>query len=159
LRQLARASVQYYKEGYNCAQSLLLAYGLESGADMQLLSAAAESFGVGMARLGETCGAVAGALMVIGLKHGRREVRDAVATETTYQLAQEFSRRFTDLNGSIRCRELLGYEIGTADGMAAAEANVAFTACPKYVHDAATIIADLIAERGEMVTSGTTTES
>lgn len=159
MQQLPLNSVKYYKEGYNCAQSLLLAYGLESGADMQQLSAAAESFGVGMARLGETCGAVTGALMVIGLNHGRREVRDTAATETTYQLAQEFSRRFTDLNGSIRCRELVGHDIGTEDGMAAAEANAAFTACPKYVHDAATIIADLIAERGEMAASGIELES
>ena len=146
MRQLPINSVKYYQAGYNCAQSLLLAYGLESGIEVNQLAAAAEPFGVGMARLGETCGAVAGALMVIGLNHGRRDVANTPATEATYQVAQEFSRRFTALNGSTVCRELLGYQIGTADGMAAAEANQAFNACPKYVRDAARIIAELTAE-------------
>ena len=159
MQQLPLNSVKYYRAGYNCAQSLLLAYGLESGAEMDQLCAVAESFGVGMARLGETCGAVAGALMIIGLKHGRKEVEDAPATERTYELAREFTRRFTALNGSIRCRELVGHEIGTAAGMAAAEAGTAFSICPKYVHDAATIIAELTAEPRETAISGIALES
>ena len=139
---LPRLSVKRYKEGHNCAQSLLLAYALESGLDLDRLVVAAESFGVGMGRLGETCGAVTGALLIIGLKYGRREVRDAGATETTYSEVSEFKRRFAALNGSIVCRELVGYDIGTAAGMAAATGNGAFNGCPRYVRDAARIIAE-----------------
>ena len=143
---LPQLAVKHYRDGYNCAQSLLLAYADESGLELDRLVVAAESFGVGMGRLGETCGAVIGALMVIGLQHGGGEVRGDRATETTYAQVREFNRRFVDLNRSVVCRELLGYDIGTAAGMAAATESAAFTHCPKYVRDAARIIAEYAAE-------------
>jgi C_GCAxxG_C_C family probable redox protein len=146
LEKLPQLAVKHYREGYNCAQSLLLAYGLESGLDLHQMVVAAESFGVGMGRQGETCGAVAGALMIIGLKHGSYDAGDARATETTYEQVRQFCRRFTGLNQSIVCRELLGYDIGTTEGMAAAVENGAFTVCPKYVRDAASIVAESITE-------------
>jgi C_GCAxxG_C_C family probable redox protein len=141
VHSLPKAAIKYYQDGYNCTQSLLLAYGLESGLDLNQMVAAAEPFGVGMARLGETCGAVVGALMIIGLQNGRRNIEDVPATEVTYDLAQEFISQFTARNRSTVCRELLGYDIRTGDGMAAAEAIGAFAKCPKFVHDSAHIVA------------------
>ncbi len=61
-----------------------------------------DSFGGGMARMGETCGAVNGALMVIGLKYGNTKAGDKQAKEMTYEVVRDFVNRFIRCNGSIK---------------------------------------------------------
>jgi C_GCAxxG_C_C family probable redox protein len=138
-------AVTYFKEGFVCSQAVLSAYSMQLGLDRDTALKIADGFGGGMARRGETCGAVTGAFMVIGLKHGRAAVEDAQAHETTYGLVNEFVRRFKLRNGSIVCRELLGCDISTPEGLRSArQQNLFTTVCPKYVRDAAEIIEEIL---------------
>lgn len=132
-------------EGFNCSQSVLSAYAERMGLDRELALKIATGFGGGMGRKGEVCGAVTGALMVIGLKHGRTILEDTESKEQTYELVGEFIKRFKSRNGSILCRELLGIDIGTPEGYAAAKEQKAFSEiCPKMVQAAAEILEDIL---------------
>lgn len=138
-------AVSCFKEGFSCSQAVLSTYGPELGLDRQTALKAAQPFGGGMARMGETCGAVTGAFMVIGLKHGRTRTDDREAKEKTYELVQEFVRRFKSRNGSIVCRELLGYDMSTPEGKRLVEEKgLIDTLCPKLVQDASEIVEDIL---------------
>ncbi|NOY97658.1 MAG: C_GCAxxG_C_C family protein, partial [Chloroflexi bacterium] len=100
----------------------------------------AAAFGGGMARQGEVCGAVSGALMALGLKYGHAspENRDEVNG-----IGGTFMRRFEERNGSILCRELLGCAIDTPEGLQQARERGVFAAvCPKAVRVAAQLVAE-----------------
>ena len=95
--------------------------------------------------MGETCGAVTGAFMVIGLKYGNSKAEDNPSKEKAYSLVREFADRFQSRNGTIGCRELLGCELSTPEGRALArEKNLFATICPKLVQDAAKIIEQIL---------------
>ena len=101
----------------------------------------AGAFGAGMARTGEICGSVNGALMVIGLKHAKTRTDDDDSRELAYAMAQDFMDAFRERNHSLLCRELLGVDVSTPEGMAVVrEKNLFQTVCPKYVQDAAEIL-------------------
>ncbi len=105
----------------------------------------AGAFGAGMARTGESCGAVTGALMVIGLRHAKVRPDDDDSKEKAYALAQEFMDAFRERNRSLLCRELLGVDVGTPEGMKVVrEKNLFATVCPKFVGDAAEIIEEIL---------------
>jgi C_GCAxxG_C_C family probable redox protein len=87
----------------------------EKGIENEFVPRIATVFGGGMARAGEVCGAVIGALMCIGIKHGRDEPKQSDAEG--YALTQQFLRRFRDEMGSIRCRELTGIDMSTPEGL------------------------------------------
>lgn len=103
----AETAKQLFESGYNCAQAVLCAFedvtGLERGTSLRLAS----SFGGGLGRMREVCGAVSGAAMVLGLVCGSADPTDHAAKTAHYHRVQEFARRFRERNGSIICRELL----------------------------------------------------
>lgn len=134
-------AVSCFREGFLCSQALLSVFGPDLGLDRETALKVSAAFGGGMARLGETCGAVSGAVMVIGLKYGHFEARDEQAKEKTYRLAREFVAGFEAVHGSTVCRELLGCDISTPEGLRSAREQKLFsTVCPKYVQTAAEII-------------------
>jgi hypothetical protein len=84
--------------------------------------------------------------MVIGLKYGRIAVTDTKSLEKTNRLVKEFSDRFKSLNGSIVCRELLGCDLSTPDGLKTfTDKKLRDTLCTKFVRDAAEIVQQLLA--------------
>jgi C_GCAxxG_C_C family probable redox protein len=98
------------------------------------------AFGGGIARSGRMCGAVTGALMVIGLAHGATAAEDQASREKTYAVTKELLRSFQERHGSMVCRELLGVDIGTPEGRESAMRKGLFrTRCPAFVRDAAEI--------------------
>ncbi|MFH1146890.1 MAG: C-GCAxxG-C-C family protein [Pseudomonadota bacterium] len=134
-----------FLEGFNCAQALLSAYGAEFGLDHQAALRISGAFGGGIGRMGQTCGAVTGALMVIGLKYGRTNIEDKGAEEKTYDLVQEFVTRFIARNGSISCRELLGCDLSTPEGRSFAKENkLIASVCPAFVRAAAEIVEQIL---------------
>lgn len=138
-------AVSCFKEGFSCSQAILSSYGEQFGLNRELALKVSGAFGGGMARMGETCGAVTGAFMVIGLKYGKTKVEDEQAKERAYSLVREFVDRFKSRNGSIVCRELLGCDISTPEGSdLAKEKNLFATLCPKFVQDAAEIIEQIL---------------
>ena len=111
------AAVGCFREGFSCSQAILSTYGPEFGLAREMALKAGAALGAGMGRLGEVCGAVTGALIVIGLKYGHTEAKDKEAKEKTYDRVHDYGWRFRTLQGSLLCRELLGCDIGTAEGM------------------------------------------
>ena len=123
---------------------MLSTYGARFGLDREMAFRLAGVFGSGMGR-GDTCGAVTGAFMVIGLKHGKTKGSDDASQERTDELARQFAERFIARNSSIVCRELLGCDISTSEGLKAAKKEKYFKKrCPKFVQDAAEILEELL---------------
>lgn len=138
-------AVSCFNEGFMCSQTLLTAYAGQFGVDRETALKVSAAFGGGMGRMGEICGAVTGAFMVIGLKYGRTAVRDAKSHEKTNRLVKEFVDRFKSRNGSIVCRELLGCDLSTPDGQKTfVDKKLRGTLCTNFVRDAAEIVEQLL---------------
>ena len=120
-------------------------YGERSGLDRETALRVAGAFGAGMARTGETCGAVTGALMVIGLNYAKTRKGDDDSRERAYALAQEFMDAFRERNRSLLCRELLGVDVSSPEGVAAVRERDLFrTVCPTFVRDAGEILEEIL---------------
>lgn len=139
-------SVLYsFKNDLDCAQALLSTYGPGLGLDSEVAIKLTDAFSGGIGRMGETCGAVTGAFMVMGLKYGEKVTRDASVNKKTHSLVKTFVERFISRNGSIMCRELLDCDISDTDVLNSEKTKILFkTVCPKYVQDAAEIIEELL---------------
>jgi C_GCAxxG_C_C family probable redox protein len=135
-----------FKQGFNCSQAVVSAFAPELGLDRETALRVAAAFGGGMGRTGETCGAVSGALMAIGLRYGQPTPEDKQAKEKTYEIAREFLDRFGALHGGcVKCRDLLGHDISTPEGLQTAREKDLFQAlCPKFVRDAAEIVEQML---------------
>jgi C_GCAxxG_C_C family probable redox protein len=103
----AEKAMEKFMGGFNCAQSVLHAYAPELHFDPDLALRIANGFGAGMGRKQEVCGAVSGAIMVIGLLYGRGEHDGAERTEKTYATVRNLIDAFTEKYGSISCKQLL----------------------------------------------------
>ena len=106
-----------FLEGYNCAQSVLCAFEDITGIERETAAKLASSFGGGLGRMREVCGAVSGASMVLGIVEGYYDPKAYDAKKAHYARVQEFAKRFKEHNGSIICRELLS-GTGAAEGSA-----------------------------------------
>jgi C_GCAxxG_C_C family probable redox protein len=130
-----------FREGFNCAQSVLSACSSQFGFDHEAALKVAGAFGGGIAGTGETCGAVTGALMVIGLKYGMTDPQNLAAKEKTREIGRRFLEQFLATYGSCKCRDLLCCDIGTPEGSERARAEGLFkTLCPAFVGGAAQIL-------------------
>jgi C_GCAxxG_C_C family probable redox protein len=138
-------AVSCFKDGFSCSQALLSIYGPEYGLDREMALKVSGAFGGGMGHIGETCGAVTGAFMIIGLKYGKTRVEDEQTREKAHSLVKEFVQEFKSRNGSIICRELIDCDISTPEGLKLAEEKGLFsTRCPEFVRDAAEIIEQIL---------------
>lgn len=106
----AEKAKSLFKQGYNCSQAVLGAWCEELGLDFNTAMRLSQSFGGGMGRMREVCGACSGAFMVLGLKYGTPDSSDAQTKKKVYEIVQKFAARFKEENGfdSIVCRDLLG---------------------------------------------------
>lgn len=110
-------AMERFVAGYNCAQSVLYAFGPDLGLDGETALKLATGLGAGMARRGEVCGAVTGGVLALGLRFGRGGQQDRLATEETYRKTLKLMEGFEERHGSILCRVLLdGCNLGTTEG-------------------------------------------
>ncbi len=134
-----------FVKGFNCCQAVLSTYGVDYGIKEEKALKMASGFGAGIAYMGDICGAVSGAIMVLGLKYGRSRVEDEKAKEKTYELIQEYIMEFRAKNGSIKCNDLLGVDVGTKEGLKKASDEGKFSSiCPALVRDSASIVEKLL---------------
>jgi C_GCAxxG_C_C family probable redox protein len=141
----AQFAVARFNEGYACSQSVLSAYASRFDLPLDQAYRIAAAFGAGMARRGEVCGAVTGALMVIGLQAGNIDAQDKTARDKAYSLAEQFMQSFEARHGSILCRGLLGYTLSNPEEYQLAREQGLFeNLCPRFVRDSADILADLL---------------
>lgn len=138
-------AVEQFGSGLNCAQAVVGEYADELGVETETAQRIACGFGGGMGRSGGTCGAVTGAIMVLGLSHCGPNPRDVAAKNRTHELVRSFLEEFESRHQTTVCRELLGCDIGTPEGYAEAQQLERFqTHCPKYVEDAVEILEDML---------------
>ena len=141
-------AISYFKSGFNCAQSVVMAFrdltGLSEGESARLAS----SFGGGLGRMREVCGAVSGMAIVAGILFGYDDPKAPGAVQGHYALVQKLAGEFRERNGSIVCRELLG---GVPSTNPAPEARTAEyyrkRPCVDLVGDAAEILERYLTER------------
>ena len=139
-------AVEYYFHNFNCTQGVFTTYAIEHGIDEKLALRIATNFGGG-ARKGELCGAVSGALMVLGLLYGHSERDDLETKANSYAMAEEYMNRFIDKNGSVVCRELLGYDLSKpAEREEIKKKNLFRTVCPEMIRSAVSILDELLEE-------------
>lgn len=124
---------------FNCAQTVFSLFAPELGIDEKTALKVASGFGSGM-NYAETCGAVTGAYMVIGLKHGHATPNPDEKANTK-KLIRQFNEKFIAGHGSLICKKLIGFDIATPEGSAAAsEAGVFETHCPAFIKTSCLII-------------------
>lgn len=107
-QERAEQAREYFTSGYNCAQSVFLAYRDITGIDEVLAATISAPFGGGMGRLREVCGAVSGMTMVAGFIAPNSQPNDNENKKNCYATVQALAEEFRAENGSIVCRELLG---------------------------------------------------
>jgi C_GCAxxG_C_C family probable redox protein len=134
-------AVEIFSQGFNCSQAVFSVFAVQSGLDKNSALKLASPFGGGIARRGEVCGAVTGALLALGLARG---AADPSGKEDIYRLSQEFMRQFELKHGSLLCRDLLDCDTSSPEGwQKAREAGKFTTVCPRLVRDAVEIVQSL----------------
>jgi len=142
-------AVTKFKNGFNCAQAVLFAFSEEYGLNKELALKVASAFGGGIARNGRICGAVTGALMVIGLKYGMTKSSDEESKIQTYKMANDFMNEFEDNHTSYVCKDLIGFDISdTNEREKAFKSEVFNRICPKLVGNAVEILEKILKNKG-----------
>ncbi len=106
----SKIAAEYFKQGYNCAQSVFVTYCEKFNIDKESGLKMSSSFGGGMGRMREVCGAVSSMFAILGLKQGYTTPCDDEIKEKHYALVQKLAADFKEKHKSIICRELLGLE-------------------------------------------------
>lgn len=141
----ARNAINYFKSGYNCAQSVVLAFKDDLGFDENLASEISVGFGGGMGRLQEKCGAVTGAFMVIGLCNSKMYQDNISRKNHSYAMIQQFDQKFKSIHHTTQCSELLKCDLRSDEGHAFAIENKLFEkVCEKCITDAIGIVEELV---------------
>jgi C_GCAxxG_C_C family probable redox protein len=141
--QLAK---HYFEEGYNCAQSVLLAFCEETGLSIDQAAKLASTFGGGMGRMREVCGAVSAMFMIQGLMEGYTDPKAKEEKAELYARVRDVADRFREKNHSIICRDLL-IDVQTMPGGVPEERTQEYyerRPCGCYVEDAAGLIAEAL---------------
>ena len=145
----AKRAKEYFKNGYNCSQAVVLAFADLMGLDETTLLKIAQPFGGGLGRLRLTCGAVSGMCAVVGLLYAKGENTSENKLQT-YAIVQELCAKFQEENGSLICAELLsGASVKTTVGGVAEERTQAYykkRPCAELVYIAAQILEDYVNE-------------
>ncbi len=138
-------AISSFKQGFTCSSSIFSAFSSELGLDADTAKKIACGLGAGISRTGNICGAVSGAILVIGLKYGKTVIGDDAATEKTRLLVRKFIQEFVELEGSICCSELLGYNLNDKEDYEKARASGLFTTrCFDLVRDSADILEKIL---------------
>ena len=139
-------AIRLFKEGYSCSQSVLLAFSDQIGISEEQAALVSSSFGAGIGKLREVCGAVSGMLMAAGLIRGYADPRDPAAKAAHYQFVQELVGTFREKNGTIICRELLRGKVSDdilrpdTPPEARTEEYYKKRPCPEIIGDAAELL-------------------
>ena len=134
---------EIFLSGFNCAQAVFSAFSEDYGLDAGMACKIAGGLGSG-ARSAELCGAVSGAVLVIGLKHGHNITGDDAKKQKCNAETEEFMRLFHQANGSVVCRNLLDCDISTTEGRERAmEQNLFTTKCKDLVVSSISILIEM----------------
>lgn len=145
MNTITQKAIEGFRGGLNCAQAIVTAYADDMKLERDLALGVACGFGGGMGRLQETCGAVTGSYMVLGIHICGRVADNKERKEKTYALVQEFSRQFKKNQGSLDCRELLKCDLNTEEGKQyIRDHNLHEAVCEKCIIDSVKILGDIM---------------
>jgi C_GCAxxG_C_C family probable redox protein len=152
LNKYRERAMELFKQGYNCSQAVFAAFSEEMGIDFETALKISSSFGGGMGRLREVCGAVSGMFMVAGTKYGYTDPKDRHTKSEHYKLIQSMADRFKNTNKSLICRELLGQIEQNISHMPDARTDKYYKKrpCAELVGDAAEIMYEIMENRNSM---------
>ena len=142
IEERAKSAVQNFESGYNCAQSVFLAYSDVFELDLNMAKKMSVSFGGGVGRMREVCGTVSAMAMLAGFKYPVLDQNDQEARTKNYAMVQKMSNIFKEKHGRIICRSLLPEAQANQTAPAPSERTKEYYAkrpCSKYVADAARI--------------------
>jgi C_GCAxxG_C_C family probable redox protein len=142
--QAPQRSLELFRSGFFCAESVLLAIAESQGIESDLIPRIATGFCSGISRTGGMCGAVSGAIMGINLVTGRNSPAESL--EANYALIQKLISRFESQYGSINCLQLLGCDLATKAGQRYFTENHLMESCLQYAEGATRMALSLIAE-------------
>lgn len=146
IREKKEIAANYFANNFNCAQAVFTTFAVDEGIPEELALRIATQFGGGC-RKGEVCGAVSGALMVLGLKQGHYHINAPDEKEQAYRYAEKFMDRFIEENGTVVCKERLGYNLSKPEEMKKIrEENLFATVCPRMVESATEIVGKMLRE-------------
>ena len=133
-----------FTKGYNCSQAVLASFAPDFGLESDLCHRIASGFGSGMGGMADTCGALTGAYMVIGLYYGGTHEQK----QKTYEMVRRTAEKFGDLHsGHTFCKDLLGVDVSVDKGMRWAKKNKLFKIkCRDFVRDTVEILEEVIAQ-------------
>jgi C_GCAxxG_C_C family probable redox protein len=142
----AKEGLDLFKKGYFCSQAVLVAFCEDLGMDRQTALRVASGFGGGMGRMGEVCGAVTGAFMVLGLEAWSAGLPSVEEKNKVVARIREFSETFKQRHGSILCKDLLGgCAIGTPEGYKeATDRGLFLSVCRPVVEEVGEILEEMV---------------
>ena len=142
--QAPQRSLELFRSGFFCAESVLLAIAESQGIQSDLIPRIATGFCSGISRTGGMCGAVSGAIMGINLVTGRNSPAESL--EINYALIQKLISRFESQYGSVICRQLIDCDLATEAGQRYFTDNQLMESCLQYAEGATSMAVSLIAE-------------
>ncbi|PLX18661.1 MAG: hypothetical protein C0599_11840 [Salinivirgaceae bacterium] len=143
--QIENIATIMFNSGYNCSQAVLSTFAESLAFSKETAINLAAGFGAGMGRLQNTCGAVTGAYMAIGQYCGKIHENNKEVIEASYNLVQEFDKRFIEIHQTTQCKQLIHCDLKTEEGQAEfKQKNLKRDVCEVCVADAVTIVSELI---------------
>ena len=142
-------AVQLFKEGYNCSQSVVGAFADLYGFTQEQALLMSASFGGGIGRMRQTCGAACGLFVLAGLQSGTTIGSDREGKSRNYAMVQQLAESFKQINGSIICAELLGLKPNAEITPKASERTDSYykkRPCSEMVRTAARLFANAISQ-------------
>lgn len=134
------------KEGFNCAESVLMTAASEWKIQSKIIPRIATGFGGGIGRQGYICGALSGGVIALGLKYGRDKADKTQARDKTYMLIRELFRQFKEEFGSISCYELIECDLSTLEGLKKLK-KVHSEKCGKFIARTAELVLEMAAQK------------
>lgn len=143
-QEVVDRAVELFDDGYACSQSILLSFAPYFNLDEKTAKLISSTFGGGMGRLRQTCGAVTGGFMVLGLAFGNEQPKDMETKLNGYRKVRELNRKVVDLHTTANCKELLVKHATEADVKERKHHKII---CRKVVADTAGLVWDIINEK------------
>ncbi|HJX22906.1 MAG TPA: C-GCAxxG-C-C family protein [Candidatus Bathyarchaeia archaeon] len=134
-----------FREGFVCSESVLMTFSESFQMKSEIIPRIASGFGGGIGRKGSICGALAGAIMSLGLKYGRNKSDETDALDVCQEKSSECYERFEKEMGSVNCRDLIQCDISTVEGRKKwREQGLRENKCTKYIENSMKILLSLI---------------
>ncbi len=125
---------------------MLLAVCKQINWDCECIPRIATGLGGGFGRQGEVCGALTSGVLLVGLVHGRDRAEEVEAKEAAHAKAAQFVQKFAEVNGARRCRDLIGLDVSSEEGLREYHAQDLHERCSRIVSNAVRVVLDLLDE-------------